>query len=87
MRGEEERHLRRSADGTSRREELLHEDEEVGLVRGQREHTQVGVESVDNVALRGGVVGLGSLRADEFHDLVFALAGNVAVAHDHIEIV
>ena len=75
-----------AADRAARDEELLDEDVEERLVRGKRQHGQIGVQAVDDVRLVRVVFRLRALRADELHDLVLALARNVAVADEHVQI-
>ena len=62
--------------------ELLAYDGEVGLVRGQAEHDQVGVGAAQHVVRVRVVVGLGALSTYEVHGLVLALARHVGVRED-----
>ena len=75
-----------AADRAARDEQLLDEDVEERLVRGKRQHGQIGVQAVDDVRLVRVVFRLRALRADELHDLVLALARDVAVADEHVQI-
>lgn len=50
--------------------ELLPDDGEVWLVRGEAQHDQVGVCAAQTVVGVGVVVGLRALAPDEVHDLM-----------------
>mmetsp|Transcript_2769 Transcript_2769/g.7009 ORF Transcript_2769/g.7009 Transcript_2769/m.7009 type:complete len:250 (+) Transcript_2769:1250-1999(+) len=73
---------------------LLTQEEEVGLVRGEAEHDEVGVEAVEDVCEAGGPVGVRGggvfwvvqrLRfANVVHHLMLALSGHVGSANDDV---
>ena len=66
--------------------ELLPDDGEVGLVRGEPEHDQVRVRAAQHMLRVRVVVGAGALPPDVVHDLVLALARHVGVGQDHLRV-
>ena len=65
--------------------ELLPDDGEIRLVRGQPQHDEIGVSAAEDVLGVGVVIGLGPLLADVVHDLVLSLAGDVGVTQNHLK--
>ena len=65
---------------------LLPQYVEVGLVRGQRQHDEVGIQPVQDVDEVGIVVGLRPLEADVGHDLVLPLPGDGGIAEDDADV-
>lgn len=55
-------------------EHALAQHRKVRLVRGQRQHDEVGVQAVNDVALVGVIALLHALVPDELDDLVLALS-------------
>ncbi len=59
---------------------------EVGLVGGEREHDEIGVEAVDDVFGVGIVFGMRALTTDVFHDLVLSFTGYAGIRDDDLNI-
>lgn len=67
-------------------EDVLPQHLEVRLVRCEREHDQIGIETVDDV-FRVGIVFAGdALTANKVHDLVFSFAGDGGVRDDDFQL-
>lgn len=64
--------------------ELLSDDGEVDLMRGQTQHDEVSVGTTEDMLGVGVVVRLGALLANVVHDLVFPLAGHVGIGEDDL---
>lgn len=58
------------------RKDVLAQDPEVRLVRREREHDEVGVETINDVLGVGVVRRVGALAANKVHDLVLAFSGD-----------
>ena len=57
----------------------LSEDDEAGLVRGQAQHDEVGIQAVQAVADVGVPPGAPALLPDVGHDFVLALPGHIGI--------
>ena len=64
--------------------ELLPDDGEVDLMGGQAQHNEICISSTQDMLGVGVMVWLGSLLADEVHDLVFPLTRHIGVREDHL---
>lgn len=67
-------------------EDVLSQHLEVRLVRREREHDQIRIETVDDVFRVRIVLAGDSLTADEIHDLVFSFAGDGGVRNDDFQL-
>ena len=57
----------------------LTQDEKVSFVRGETQHDQIGICTVDAMARVWVEGGLGSLRADEVQDFVLTLSRDESI--------
>ena len=64
--------------------ELFPEYGEVWLMRGQTQHDQVCVSSIETVMSVGVMVGLTLLMTNEVHDLVFTLTWDAGIRQNHL---
>ena len=64
----------------------LSEDDKAGLVRGQAEHDEVGVQAVQAVADVGVPPRAAALLPDVRHDLVLALPRDVGIRQDDLRL-
>mmetsp|Transcript_6747 Transcript_6747/g.16597 ORF Transcript_6747/g.16597 Transcript_6747/m.16597 type:complete len:270 (+) Transcript_6747:3036-3845(+) len=76
----------RRLDRLPSEQNLLPQYVKVRLVRGEREHDKIGIQSVQDVDQIGIVPLLGALGAHVRHDLVLPLSGHGGVAEYHLEI-
>lgn len=71
---------------SSQEGEALHlaQDDEAGLMGGQGQHDEVGVQAVEAVAQVGLPGGTPPLLPDVLHDLVLPLPGHVCIRQHHL---
>ncbi|KAK4130897.1 hypothetical protein BT67DRAFT_205159 [Trichocladium antarcticum] len=67
-------------------EDIFTENAEVGFVGGKAQHDQIGVQAIDDMTGVGVMLGRVALRADEVHNLVFALAGDGGIRNDDLHL-
>ena len=65
---------------------ILPQHAEMGLVRRQAEHDQIGVEAIDDMFGVGVVRGVRPLAADKVHNLVLAFPGHGGVGNDDFQL-
>lgn len=73
--------------GGQKTKRYLSEDDEAGLVGGQPQHDEIGVQPVQAVAGGGVPPGPPALLAHVRHDLVLPLPGRVGVRQHHLQAV
>eukprot|EP00050_Salpingoeca_kvevrii_P022962 m.135587 g.135587 ORF g.135587 m.135587 type:complete len:326 (-) comp9887_c0_seq4:482-1459(-) len=66
--------------------DLLTKNAEVWLVRGQSQHDQISIKTLNDVAGVGIVAGLLALAANELHDLVLAFTRNGCVGKHNLDV-
>ena len=66
--------------------DIFTEHLEIRLVSGERQHDEIGIETVDDVLGIGIVLGMGTLTADVLHDLVLSFTGHASIRDDDLDV-